>query len=121
LIISNDARNELALADSVISAPTRTTRASRDPGHRPHHPAHRGVIRPDNITALRTDRAGVSATVLLVAGCGTGHRQAARVVRSRSKPPSACPSVTGFVKRADFLTGVACEPFPGKRTPGRVV
>jgi hypothetical protein len=50
----------------------------------------------------------VSAILLLVAGCGSGHGHAAGVVESASKPPSATPSATGFVKRADFLTGVAC-------------
>jgi hypothetical protein len=50
----------------------------------------------------------VSAILLLVAGCGTGHGHAARVAQSASKPPSVSPSATGFVKRADFLTGVAC-------------
>ncbi len=55
----------------------------------------------------RSCAVAVSAILLLAAGCTTGHSHA-RVVRSASKPPSASPSASGYVKRADFLTGVAC-------------
>ncbi len=48
----------------------------------------------------------VSAILLLVAGCATGLSHGAHAGTSGS--PRASPSATGYVKRADFLTGEAC-------------
>jgi hypothetical protein len=49
-----------------------------------------------------------SAVLVLGAGCGTGHETAGSAASSAAVPPRSEPSVTGVVKRADFLTGVAC-------------
>src|SRR6185437_1021639 len=46
----------------------------------------------------------------LAAGCGTGRAHAAPAGQPRSPRPHPAPSATGIVKRADFLTGVACLP-----------
>jgi hypothetical protein len=50
----------------------------------------------------------VSAILLVVAGCATARGHAALVGRATSKPPKPTRLATGQVKRADFLTGVAC-------------
>jgi hypothetical protein len=54
--------------------------------------------------------AAVSAVLLLAAGCGAAHGH--RANPAQPTPPKArpTPSATGYVKRADFLTGVACLP-----------
>jgi hypothetical protein len=55
-----------------------------------------------------------AALLVLVAGCGTAHGQAAhrtaRAGQSRLPRPGPAPSATGEVKRADSLTGVTCLP-----------
>ena len=54
--------------------------------------------------------AAVSAVLLLVAGCGGAHGHRASIAQPVSASSRPRPSSTGYVKRADFLTGVACQP-----------
>src|SRR5579859_7397333 len=54
--------------------------------------------------------AAVSAVLLLAAGCGAAHGQGAGPIQPTSPQSRPSPSATGYVKRADFLTGVACLP-----------
>src|SRR5579859_353185 len=72
--------------------------------------------------------AAVSAVLLLAAGCGAAHGQGAGPIQPTSPQSRPSPSATGYVKRADFLTGVACladrphpEPLPGRRVQRSVV
>jgi hypothetical protein len=62
---------------------------------------------------VRFARSGRACAVLavlavLAAGCAPQGGLAARHGRPRSPGPSRVPSAAGFVKRADFLTGVTC-------------
>jgi hypothetical protein len=56
----------------------------------------------------RSCAVAVSAVLLVIAGCGTARGHAAGVNRSPSKPSSTRALRARQVKRADFLTGVAC-------------
>lgn len=55
----------------------------------------------------------VCAILLLAAGCGTAHDHRASPAQAASPRPHPTPPATGNVKRADFLTGVACLPAGG--------
>ena len=48
------------------------------------------------------------AILLLAAGCGARHGDGPRAVHSGTAPARPSPPATGYVKRADALTGVAC-------------
>jgi hypothetical protein len=52
----------------------------------------------------------VSAVLLLAAGCGAAHGPGPSPAQPASSQSRPRPSATGYVKRADFLTGVACLP-----------
>ncbi len=51
-----------------------------------------------------------AALMFIATGCATGGGAAAPAGQSRSPRPSPVPSATGYVKRADFLTGLTCLP-----------
>jgi hypothetical protein len=54
----------------------------------------------------RTVLAG--AILVLAAGCGARHSDGPHAVRAGTAPARPSPPVTGYVKQASFLTGVAC-------------